>query len=532
MTAPVLGATMLTIALHLVTSGSLATIPEGANKHEHAVLCEVLAIVDADLDIPPQESVDEASYNKIRNLNFSTSTTDWRKTFYSDDALTKPHPEAQPAHKKIADYAKYWPDWHGAATALAATKKPDEVEKAKLDELTHQSRQIAHARVRAIAETARAAKEKALQTAGEAEVIDKAEELKALKTVFFGADSAAAATVTTTNAFGTGTINARQTACEADPADGKAKTLVAQLMCVCTKATQGSALSKACTAAADGSQGWNSGSGSPADTDASAVAKTCANTGESKITATRLRQAITNVAKLVHLTSDGTGYIGVYQATGCTGADNAGMCVKIPNYKSNPTDGIKKLQWTSTLENLANKLEARTRYNTIISKLNEQLRSSSEQAEETIQLTKREEAARSTATKEQTQKSTTATQAQNTLINECEKITKAAQCKEKKPACEWQNKAAEDGPHCKLNATNVEQQATQAGTGDGAAATTTDKCGAAKTPEECAAVKGEIPKDKKAVCGWIEGKCQDSSIIINKKFALSVVSAAFMALLF
>nr|APD73347.1 variant surface glycoprotein 1125.1081 [Trypanosoma brucei] len=117
--------------------------------------------------------------------------------------------------------------------------------------------------------------------------------------------------------------------------------------------------------------------------------------------------------------------------------------------------------------------------------------------------------------------------------DQCETIQTAKLCKEKQPKCEWKDPNDDDGEHCKLNETHAAQQATQAGTAGGNGETkTTDKCGAAKTPEECAAVKGEIPKDKKAVCGWIEEKCKDSSILVTKKFAFSVVSAAFVALLF
>nr|ARB50814.1 variant surface glycoprotein [Trypanosoma brucei] len=363
-----------------------------------------------------------------------------RKTFYSDEALTKPHTEAQPDHKKISDYAKYWPDRHGAATALAATKKPDEVEKAKLQELTEKQRQIAHDRLREIAEEARQVKEQALNDAGTADDIKEDTEMQALKTVFFGVATTTSETVTTTNAFGTGRINARDTACEANSETGKAKTLVAQLMCVCTKATQGLGITKACTAAADGGTGWNSGSASPDANDASNGAKKRPPAKGRQIAAVRLRTAIDAVAKLVHLTSNSDGYIGVYQTTCCTVANTACMCVKISNYKSNPTDGIKKLQWTLTLDELASKLEATTKYNTIIFKLNEQRRSNPEQAERAIQLTKLEEAARAAASKEQTQKADTAAQVQNNLINECEKITKAAQCRQKQPKCGWKAK--------------------------------------------------------------------------------------------
>nr|AGQ50206.1 variant surface glycoprotein [Trypanosoma brucei] len=78
-------------------------------------------------------------------------------------------------------------------------------------------------------------------------------------------------------------------------------------------------------------------------------------------------------------------------------------------------------------------------------------------------------------------------------------------------------------------------------TGDAAAATT-DKCRRHNQKAACEAEPGDPPKGKAKVCGWIdyvdgEGKldppqCRSSSFLLNKQFALTVVSAAFVALLF
>nr|AGH60962.1 variant surface glycoprotein 386 [Trypanosoma brucei] len=70
----------------------------------------------------------------------------------------------------------------------------------------------------------------------------------------------------------------------------------------------------------------------------------------------------------------------------------------------------------------------------------------------------------------------------------------------------------------------VEGAETVSGTGEGTTGTTTDKCAAATTPEECAKVTGTKPESKNAVCRWIEGKCQDSSFLTNKKLVLSMAA--------
>nr|APD73040.1 variant surface glycoprotein 1125.194 [Trypanosoma brucei] len=85
------------------------------------------------------------------------------------------------------------------------------------------------------------------------------------------------------------------------------------------------------------------------------------------------------------------------------------------------------------------------------------------------------------------------------------------------------NQAGEANKKCKFNATkatkngvSVTQPQTVGGT-----ETTTEKC-KGKPQGEC----------KSPDCKWEGETCKDSSIIVNKQFALTVVSAAFMALLF
>nr|APD72985.1 variant surface glycoprotein 1125.128 [Trypanosoma brucei] len=89
---------------------------------------------------------------------------------------------------------------------------------------------------------------------------------------------------------------------------------------------------------------------------------------------------------------------------------------------------------------------------------------------------------------------------------------------------------------CKFDATKAEQQATQTATGAG---TATVKCSDHKDQATCEKANDGQPTK---VCGWkgenSDGsdkgtyKCRDSSTLFNKKFALGLVSAAFVALLF
>nr|APD72987.1 variant surface glycoprotein 1125.130 [Trypanosoma brucei] len=111
-----------------------------------------------------------------------------------------------------------------------------------------------------------------------------------------------------------------------------------------------------------------------------------------------------------------------------------------------------------------------------------------------------------------------------------------AQHKSDKKACEadsnciWRGGENEAEGECEVNTTKLTKEAKKAG--GGATGIEDPNCSDYTDPEKCSKAPGKPKEGKKAVCGWIEGKCQDSSILVSKQFALSVVSAAFMALLF
>nr|AGH61015.1 variant surface glycoprotein 447 [Trypanosoma brucei] len=92
-------------------------------------------------------------------------------------------------------------------------------------------------------------------------------------------------------------------------------------------------------------------------------------------------------------------------------------------------------------------------------------------------------------------------------------------------SCKWEGKTETDGT-CKPK--EGEGQANAAGTGEGAAERTYPNCSQCTDLEQCAKAAGKPKEGKKSVCGWIEGKCQDFSFLLNKKLAL--IAAVFMSL--
>nr|ARB50580.1 variant surface glycoprotein [Trypanosoma brucei] len=118
----------------------------------------------------------------------------------------------------------------------------------------------------------------------------------------------------------------------------------------------------------------------------------------------------------------------------------------------------------------------------------------------------------------------------------CNDIKEEAACNAS-AACSFNNTETDDNKKCKFNATKalksgVPVTQAQAATGTENGKTASDRCTKHKDKENCEKENEGQKPGEKAKCGWIEDKCKDSSFLATKKFALSVVSAAFVALLF
>nr|AGQ49840.1 variant surface glycoprotein [Trypanosoma brucei] len=111
----------------------------------------------------------------------------------------------------------------------------------------------------------------------------------------------------------------------------------------------------------------------------------------------------------------------------------------------------------------------------------------------------------------------------------CSKLIDAVTCTAS-PICSYNETEKDTTKKCKFNETKASKSGgSLPQTQTGATSAASDRCTKHNKKEDCE--KENKGKDK-PVCGWIEEKCQDSSFLVYKKFALSVVSAAFAALLF
>ncbi|RHW72258.1 Trypanosome variant surface glycoprotein (A-type) [Trypanosoma brucei equiperdum] len=105
---------------------------------------------------------------------------------------------------------------------------------------------------------------------------------------------------------------------------------------------------------------------------------------------------------------------------------------------------------------------------------------------------------------------------------ECNKISDEPNCNDEN-ICSWHKEVKAGEKNCQFNSTKAKEK--------GVSVTQTQTTGGTETTTDKSKGKGE--KDCKSPdCKWEGETCKDSSILATKKFALSVVSAAFVALLF
>nr|AGH60894.1 variant surface glycoprotein 314 [Trypanosoma brucei] len=116
--------------------------------------------------------------------------------------------------------------------------------------------------------------------------------------------------------------------------------------------------------------------------------------------------------------------------------------------------------------------------------------------------------------------------------NTCSKLIDAVTCTAN-PICSYNETEKDTTKKCKFNETKASASSvTVTQTQTGATSAASDRCTKHKDKASCEKENEGQKPGEEAHCGWIDDKCKDSSFLLNKHFALSMVSAAFVALLF
>ncbi|SCU69183.1 Trypanosomal VSG domain/Trypanosome variant surface glycoprotein C-terminal domain containing protein, putative [Trypanosoma equiperdum] len=205
-----------------------------------------------------------------------------------------------------------------------------------------------------------------------------------------------------------------------------------------------------------------------------------------------------------------------HNGNACTGTDAA--CVYYTNKFTQGEKGLTAIPWISAL------IKARSKYRQYEQQMAQKATTEAQIKQllrEALKEYNRPDAAQQPLSVQKSLKNLEHEDLTEKQKKECEDITKSQECKNN-GNCKWTKETEETGKHCKLNATAAEQQATQAGTGGGATGTEDPNCGQYTDPKKCSKAPGKQKEGKKAVCGWIDDKCKDSSFLANKKLTMIV----------
>nr|AGH60983.1 variant surface glycoprotein 413 [Trypanosoma brucei] len=510
-------ATGLFLVLTLIVrlQGADGAIGANANTYEFKRLCKLAALAYSK---PAAATIADAatdSYQKIQRLNMTLSDAAWQAMF-KKDKNGKDWPQEPPVDTEAQyKWTPFWKDWSAAAKWLSESSNDADIRKeAKIDTLKPEAAALARAKLSTIARRAWTLKEELnRQTDSESDTSSETNAETLIQEAVFGKAQQPTANLDGGAAF-TATSNTRADNCKVD-ADGKGATSVAAtIICLCATTTTDLTHSP-CFYTNNAPGDWN-GQKDGAQAQWSAIKKFCGlQTDRQEPTADLIQTLLDETLSNLQVTEASKAHLGAYLATGCSGTSSAGVCVEYTITTSDPKPTLDKTPWVTKLRAASRQLkqaeqraEATTRLTTALkSELIAAMHAAAEAAAYTAQV--------------QPLKQSKSQHSQKEVEVDCHKHHgNNTTCPKDK--CTYDDKEKKCNP-----ITQAEETAEKAGGKDGR---NESKCGEAKTEEECKKVPGKIPEGKKAVCGWIEGKCQDSSFLLNRKFALMV--STFSALLF
>nr|AGH60980.1 variant surface glycoprotein 410 [Trypanosoma brucei] len=483
-----------------------ADVAEAGNEATFAALCNLLQTAEGDLPKNVKTPPADDGLQEMEAVNMTLAQEKWRKQFYKGDYEQQTWQQAKDAGlEPDTTWQENWVKWQAAAIATKpGSTTAQKIKEAGFAGLADEAKaHAAAALLKGFAKLKHLQNELA-QTTNELQGKTNEDLQKKISEALYGdANSKGSFGKDTAVTDGSQTKNA----CDADGTVNGKQPLAYAMMCVCLEASAKTL--KACRKDQALTKQWNDIDNKAKD-GFEAVRKLCPAGPKHQITAASIRAAVAAIAGNIHM-NGGVGYLGGYKTTGCQGAAGTGMCVKYPNKITDHGNNFGTLTFAKNMLDVAEALEARhqaaAKIDRLTTGIQAELAAMWKQAEESKALQK--------LTAKLTQPSTEAAPTLNKKKQECEEQKTNATCTAKN--CKWTSADKSDGDFCKPKAGSETLAAGKGETPNAEA----KKCSEKTKQEEC-----------KDGCKWENNACKDSSILANKHFALSVVSAAFAAFLF
>nr|AGH60993.1 variant surface glycoprotein 424 [Trypanosoma brucei] len=504
-------AQVATLIIVLSPSSIHGNVGPGDNAAEFNILCEVISLAESAPTVTTVQPAPISQYDELLRLNMTVADEKWQKMFLKTDDPKVWHKTRPEAIADPGDWDSNWASWTKAAEELTQADKMAEIKKLKLEEAN--PNQLTQIRTE-LKKLAAAAKSKmADRQALEDKLRKAAGNLgETLKDKAYGNKEQTATSVLATNAFGNG-ADSYARVCTGEAATNKLSTVAGTIACLCNKAAAATEAAVCGRSAKLSTSTWTVGS-APDDNVIREPLKFCNKYSSKELTSATLYNVLTAINRQIKVTSS-DGILGTLHSGNCDGANTGGICIKLTSWATDGRADITKLQWAQKLKTLADELRQREeaaneakQVDAEIKKLHAEamlVRENTRHIQETAQIHGDGKQAPSSSSKERSGGCNNHT---NKTVEECKTL-----------GCDYDVENKKCKPKDGEGQTN-----TPKGTGEGATGATNSeakKCSDKTKQEEC-----------KDGCKWENNACKDSSILTSKQFALSVVSAAFVALLF
>nr|AGH60200.1 variant surface glycoprotein 1266 [Trypanosoma brucei] len=355
----------LTVFL-LIIKGTIKTraaIGTGENGEAHAVLCALLRLSTATITVDPPSNNAQTEYKRILKLNMSVVDSAWQKMFFKSGDTEHPHKTPKDAGVTHSHWNDNWQTWLKAAQEAAKGDGDNDIKASGFATLTAETRSAVQLEMRKIAAAAERLRAAISPDSTNADKLTNPEVAKTINTAAYGEEALISDTTNPDKVIsGAGNGNTRQSLCIAKAGPTATPTILGAAACIRHKA-HSSGTDDVCGQAVTQQTPWTSNTDKPTAPDLKTLLESCGKGGTEKLTAQTLRQNLEAVRQQIKTkNTDNHGYLGAF-ITGCSGANNAGICLKIENFKENARTSYNKIPWVAALNQLAGDLELRHRHN-------------------------------------------------------------------------------------------------------------------------------------------------------------------------
>nr|CAJ17075.1 variant surface glycoprotein (VSG), putative [Trypanosoma brucei brucei TREU927] len=452
------------LAILLATSSKVAygaNLVTGQNSRQYGALCDIVRFTTSKPTIPPKLSVKTSAYTDILERNMSLAPADWKGIFRNPKNSKEWRADMPEEKDQGPDWQEKWQDWVSAIQAVEETNGNPKPEKEYFKGLTPAQIAQARAQMTLIADTAFELVKSTQPETDTERLSDETALQKALNKLATGDDDAKPEAATLQQIYSTENgPSARDGGCTVGSGNDKPTRALGALACVCVGETSTQA-DDICYKGQTTTEVWGN-SRTITIAHLQTLAKSCGKIKPQQITSAKLRALVDNVISATTTAGTHT-YLGAF-LNNCDGKQANGRCIKWPSKKQDTIEDDEHTPWLRDLAKLATAVSSREAANGQAIEVGRHLNNLLAQAK-----------ALPAAVKHVLKTNSPAQSGQKENTGSPQGNTECSAHHGSNATCPH-DKCTYDGKENKCNPIKPVEAAGPAGTAEGAAATTTEKC--------------------------------------------------------